>query len=153
MSPNPTNGFTDGPGPTKTTYFLFGLTTKSVAELALFDRSWLKPAELTISGGSFTQTYDASQRAYILSPKTIAKVSRQGKLELTVAASEESPTVNPAFVIRNWGDSTAKLKWNGRAVPQSSFRTGSVHRLDGTDLVIWIQRDATSPFRLSVSRM
>jgi hypothetical protein len=153
MSPNPKNTFTDGPGPTKTTYFLFGLTTKSASALALLDRSWLKPAGVTISGGSFTQNYDARQRAYILSPKTAPGSRRKGQLELTVGASPESPIVNPAFVLQNWGDTTVRLRWNGRAVPQSSFRTGFVHRLDGTDLVIWIQREATSPFRLSVSRM
>lgn len=153
MSPNPKNAFTDGPGPTKTTYFLFGLTTKSAADLALLDRSWLRPAELTISDGSFTKNYDASQRAYILTPKRNSESPRKGKLELTVRASQESPIVNPAFVIQNWGDSTAKVKWNGRKVPLSSFRTGFVHRLDGTDLMIWIQRETTSPFRLSISRM
>ncbi len=151
MSPNPKNAFIDGPGPTKTTYFLFGLTTKSAIELALLDRSWLKPAELKISGGSFTQHYDASQRAYILVPQKVAELSGKRKLELTVEASQQSPIVDPAFVIQNWGDSTVRVLWNGKGVPRSNFRTGFVHRLDGTDLVIWIQQEATSRFRLSIS--
>lgn len=153
MSPNPKNAFTDGPGPTKTTYFLFGLTTKSATELALLDRSWLKPAKLTISRGSFTQHYDASQRAYILGTSKVGELSGERKLELMVEATEESPIVDPAFVIQDWGDSTVRVLWNGKAVPRSNLRIGFVHRLDGTDLVIWIQQEATSPFRLSISRM
>ena len=150
MSPDPT-GWVDGPGPTKSSYFLFGLTRESAVDLALLDRSWLNPPTLKTAGSDLTAKFDPSQRAYVLEGSNAAKNSRE-KVDFTLEASDQSPAVNPAFVIKNWGDSPATVRIGGKRPADAVVRTGLVHRLEGTDLVIWVRAQSTDPIRLSISR-
>lgn len=151
MSPDPT-AWVEGPGPTKSSYFLFGFTKQSAADLALLDRSWLQPPAVKIASGDLTAKFEPSQRAYVLVGKDAGVANPQQKIDLTLDASDQSPAVNPAFVIKDWGDFPATVKLGGKILPSESFRTGLVHRLDGTDLVVWVRTQSTRPVRLTISR-
>jgi hypothetical protein len=131
---------------------LFGLTRQSAADLALLDRSWLQPAAVTITSGDFTARFDPSQRAYVLVRKAAAAANPRQKLDLTLEASDQSPAVNPAFVVKDWGDSPAIVKIRGKKLSSDNLRTGLVSRLDGTDLVIWVRTQSTKPMRLTISK-
>jgi hypothetical protein len=151
MSPDPT-AWIDGPGPTKSSYFLFGLTKQSAADLALLDRSWLKPPAVKISSGELTAKFEPSQRAYILERTNAGPANLKQKVYLILEATDQSPAVNPAFVIKDWGDFPATVRVEGKPLPQNSLRTGLVHRLEGTDLVMWVRTQSTRPIRLTISR-
>jgi len=48
-------------------------------------------------------------------------------------------------------DSPARLEIDGHVVPAGKdLRLGSVHCLEGADLVVWIRKVATAPLRGSV---
>ncbi|HEX4022661.1 MAG TPA: LamG domain-containing protein [Acidobacteriaceae bacterium] len=151
MSPDTHLAWAEGPSPTRSIYFLFGLTKQSSDALAILDRSWLHPPALTIDGDSFTTKYDPAQRAYILTRKSPLAAPKKTKLELTMSASDSSPAVNPAFVVMNWGNTGVELRINGAELAKNKVRTGLVHRLNGTDLVVWIQYQSTHPFHLTLS--
>jgi hypothetical protein len=73
-------------------------------------------------------------------------------LELTLHASDSSPLVNPAVVIKNWGSEAAQLKINGKPVSWSKdFRHGYVPQLSGTDLVLWIRQSSTAPEQITLT--
>jgi hypothetical protein len=73
-------------------------------------------------------------------------------VQVTLRASGDSPLVNPALVIRNWGLSPARVEIDGQSVPAGNdWRIGSVHRMEGDDLVVWIRKDATAPMRIIVA--
>jgi hypothetical protein len=129
---------------------LYGMTNVSVPKLAPLARSWNYPAELGVSGNAFTsQGYDRYQRAYVL---TCSSKDKPSKLEFKLAASEKSPVVNPAFVIKNWGDAAVSLKINGREVKRGrSFRYGYNHTLDENDLVVWVEKQSTTPMAILLS--
>jgi hypothetical protein len=56
------------------------------------------------------------------------------------------------IVIRDWGLSPARVEIDGQPVPAGKdLRLGSVHRLEGDDLVVWIRKDATAPLRITVA--
>jgi hypothetical protein len=74
------------------------------------------------------------------------------KLDLTLEASDQSPAVNPAFVVKDWGDSPANVEIGGKKLSSDNLRTGLVSRLDGTDLVIWVRTQSTKPMRLMISK-
>jgi Concanavalin A-like lectin/glucanases superfamily len=126
-----------------------GLTTKSPAELLPLAKSWLSPAKMQVEGSANRNDgYDPSQRAYVMT-RTAAQAPVS--LTLTFEASEASPVVDPAIVIRNWGEGMARLEIDGKSAPWGKdFRMGYVHRLDGTDLVIWIQRQSAKPLHMQV---
>ncbi|HXY11160.1 MAG TPA: hypothetical protein VEI52_25230 [Terriglobales bacterium] len=71
------------------------------------------------------------------------------RLRLSLEASPESPLLNPAFVIKNWGESEPTLRIDGKPAQRGpSFRYGFVPTLEGNDLVVWLKLEATTPRRL-----
>lgn len=134
---------------TATKIMMDGLTTKSPAELLPLAKSWLSPPAVQVQGSDYRNDgYDPTQRAYVLT-RTAAKST--DRLSIRFEASDASPILNPAIVIRNWGDETARLDIDGKSAPWGKdCRMGYVHRLNGTDLVIWIQRQSARPLDMQV---
>ena len=129
--------------------FIMGLTNQPITKLLPLAKSWLQAANLKINGEAFSsESYSRNERAYILS----RNISGSAKvLELEIIASEKSPVVNPAFVIKNWGTADAVLKINGKNISRGKdFRFGHRHRLEGSDLIVWIKVESTEPIKISL---
>ena len=129
---------------------LVGMTKRPVEKLAVLARSWNRPSELTVNSGGFkSQGYNVYQRAYELASTNKGKPS---SLQFTLAANEGTPVVNPAFVIKNWGDSDVELKINGKPVKRGKrFRFGHNHDMQGSDLIVWLKKKSTKPLTVSIS--
>ncbi len=128
--------------------FIMGLTDKPIDQLAPLARSWLRPPELKLIGKPFScEGYSRDQRAYLLTRQT----QGQANLEFELAADEQAPLVNPAFVIGNWGEVGAVLKINDAVVKRGkSFRFGQNRTLRGADLVVWIRKQSTRLVKVSI---
>jgi hypothetical protein len=135
---------------TRVRIMLHGLTDRSAADLAPLAKSWLQPAPLELTGSGFqSEGYDQTERAYVL---TSQEPGKPGALEFTLQASEDSPLVNPAFIIKDWGDANVVLKVAGQEAPRgSSFRLGHRPTLESVDLIIWIKKESIEPIRISLS--
>ncbi len=149
MSPNVNATWINGPGPTKQTMFLFGLTNKPINDLALLDRSWLHAPQIRVTTENAAISYDRAQKAYVG-----AYIASSGptdrKLDFTLLASEESPVYNPAFVINDWGEAPVSIRIDGKLLAEDQFRLGYRRRLEGTDLVLWLQCESTKPVTVSI---
>ena len=139
-----------GESVTVTARNLYGMTDKPAKELTVLARSWNFPAELTLAGGDFqSEGFDRNQRAY---PLKCTKAGKPVTLELTLSGSKKTPVLNPAFVIKNWGDAEAALKVNGENVPPGRMlRYGHRRDMQGTDLIVWIKTESANPIRISIS--
>jgi hypothetical protein len=133
---------------THTKIMLHGLTNKKAGDLVNLTKSWSKPAELTLaktpqySGGS----YDPTERAYQIACLNNTKAS---ELALTLAANADSPIENACFVIKNWGNRPVSLKIDGKKEPRSkTFRYGFRDNMNGTDLVVWLEKTTTKPIKI-----
>jgi hypothetical protein len=128
---------------------LYGMTDKDQKQLAILARSWNNPAELKLHGDSFSNDgYDKNQRAYILTRTDNGKPS---PLIFNIQASQKSPVANPAFVIKNWGDTDAVLKLDGKEIKRGkTFRFGHRQTLESTDLIVWIKAESTKPIAVSI---
>lgn len=135
---------------TVTKLLLNGLTTKPAADLVPLAKSWLSPPKLDVSGQGFvSEGYDPAQRAFVVTREGPPKV---GPLELMIHASNESPAINPTIVIKNWSEKRPQLHINGKAIPWSKdLRCGLVERLEGTDLIVWIRKEAATPLTIGLS--
>ncbi|HLJ75842.1 MAG TPA: hypothetical protein VKT75_00435, partial [Acidobacteriaceae bacterium] len=92
---------------------------------------------------------DPTQRAWVV---TKTQPGPAASVMLTFAASAASPLFDPAVVVRNWGDSEARLKIDGKPVAWGKeVRAGHLQRLDGTDLVVWLEKQTEKPMRLELS--
>ena len=129
--------------------FIMGLTDQPIENLAPIARAWLQPPELELNTSGFTsEGYSRDQRAYVLRKESRASAP----LEFMLDASGDSPVVNPAFVIRNWGRSKANLTIDGRPIEEGRiFHQGFYHRLDGSDLIVWVKTEVTRPVEISLS--
>jgi hypothetical protein len=127
-----------------------GLTAKPIASLLPIAKSWITPAGLEVAGQDFrSDGFDPAQRAFVLS-----RTGGVGKssLQLTLHATEDQPLVNPAFVVKNWGDEKPRLFLDGNQTPWGDdFRYGLIRGMEGTNLVVWMRRQTTRPLMLSIT--
>jgi len=151
MSPDVSRTWIEGAGPTKSTYFLFGLTDKSAADLAPLARSWLHPPHLRIDSAGYEENgYRNSERAYF-----VVRQQQSGAppaLRLKLEGSTESPVVDPAIVIKDWGKKDAKVSVDGKRIqPGADLGVGHINRLEGTDLVLWMRKVSTQAVTINVA--
>jgi hypothetical protein len=116
---------------------MHGLTDKSPDEILPLAKSWLYPAELKLEDDAYRfDQYNDVERAYILEKN---EKQSSSNLKFQLAAKSDVPLYNPAFIVKNWGDSQAILKINSREVTRGKkFRYGHRHRLEGSDLIVWL---------------
>lgn len=129
--------------------YMYGLTDKKATELGTLSKTYHSPAPLTVkSGNCASDGFNTCQHAFML------KCDKPGKptsLTLTLAGSADTPILNPAFVIKGWGDAIPKVKINGVAVPRGKdCRIGINYEIDGADMVLWVKKEATSPMTISL---
>ena len=137
------NGFTESRTPAK--------------ELAALARSWQQAPQMRLldTTGATAYGYDVAARAYLVGLEPTAQPK---EAQWAIAASEESPVVNPTFLVGNWGGRTARLEIDGVAVPQGKdFRTGHYRALDLEDgrewknvLVAWARVSSAKPMQFSL---
>jgi hypothetical protein len=85
--------------------------------------------------------------------KSIPILATEGTLKFRLNASQDSPGVNPAFVIKNWGsDLPASLKINDKSIkPGPDFRQGVVRDTDGTQtMIIWLKDEIIEDVRIAI---
>jgi hypothetical protein len=130
-----------------TKIMMHGMTNKKVEELVPLAKSWLSAPDLKLNNSSYESAgYDPRQMAYVLNS------NNSDDLELTLEANEESPVVNPAFVIKNWSSTSAKLSIDGQNIDRGdSFRYGIEQKLESTDLVVWIKKESTIPVLIKLT--
>ena len=104
-----------------------GMSDKPAEELLPLAKSWLQPAVGEPLTEGLNVEYDPAQRAYVLT-----RAGGQVKqLQVKLAASPQSPVVNPAFVVANWGsDKTATILLGGKQ-PDDSIGHPPRHRPPG----------------------
>jgi hypothetical protein len=127
---------------TATKLLLCGLTSPDAAGVVTLAKSWLSPATITATGlGVTDQKYDPAQRAFVIERKAGTPASQ---LSVTLAATADSPLVNPAIVVENW-DKPVTVKVNGKVMTgKDHVRTGFSNIEGASKLVVWFKMDANA---------
>jgi hypothetical protein len=104
-------------------------------QLVPLARSWINATEINEMVG-VTGEYDPAQRAYVLERK-------ENKISFSIPASEESPLVNLAVILKNWGEKDmAEVFVNEKEV---ECRQGIFRDTDGSKtMAIWIDINENS---------
>lgn len=121
-------------------YNIYGITNLPAAGLRDLNRSWNYAAALSNLSGAESKGYEKGQRAYVLT-------KRSAKISFNLEGSEDSPILNPCFVIKNWGsDSKARIKINNKNLAtDGKIKQGIIRDTDGTKtLIIWIEQKSGS---------
>ncbi|MBT3243946.1 MAG: LamG domain-containing protein [Bacteroidetes bacterium] len=128
---------------------MYGMTNKLKDYLVDLAKSWNRPPELNIhSKGFMSNGYDYTQRAYL-----IESDSKSTDLSFDLIANDNSPILNPAFVIVNWPGKEANLQINGKKIPEgTNFRQGLEYGIDGSKtLILWMKRTANKTINITLS--
>ena len=79
-------------------------------ELIRFGRSWAYAPEIWITGsGHISKGYNKAERCYLIEDNS----SKDGKVEIALMGSKDSPVMNPAIKVKNWKSKGAKTLLNG----------------------------------------
>jgi hypothetical protein len=134
-----------------TKIMLNGLTDREPQWLVALTKSWSKPPQLKIKNGNFESNgYEPAEKAYKLKCK---KAGKPTELSFSIDASKDSPLINPAFVIENWGKSDIIMKnGDGTVVhPGRDFRVGHRKSTGGVDAIIWLRAEQTTPVAVTLA--
>jgi len=135
----------EGDGVTDLNIGMYGFTAgKPIASLIPLAKSWNYPAAPGDADGTDIPVYNRKQRAYELTASA-------PRVSFTLDGSANSPIVNPAFVISNWGSADAKVKIDGQTVI-SGVRQGHVMTAEKETLVVFIEKNAITKTRFEFSR-
>ena len=139
---------------TLTSIYLIGMTDAATdaakaKDLVPLARSWLRAPKLKVTSiGHKSLEFEKKEKAYILLNFAGAERTR---LAFTIAASEDSPLVNPVFVIQRWAGGPTAVKVNGQAVEAGkNLRIGVEDGEAGDELVIWMKMRAIRPMQFTV---
>jgi len=136
---------------TRTRIMLQGMTDKEAGELVPLARSWLHAPKMEITSEFYTGgIYDQSERAYLLEAKDPATAT---PCSVVLEASEDSPLINPAIIIKNWGSQPASCTINGLALAEGEdFRQGIRKGMDGEDLILWFKLEEEKPVNITLNK-
>jgi hypothetical protein len=134
---------------TITKIMLHGLSPKPVAELVPLAKSWISPPNVQLQGDGFASNgYDVTQRAFMFT----RNAGTASHLRVLLQASNDSPLFHPALVVKNWGESNARLRVDGKQVTWGpDYRLGKEYTLEGVDLVIWMNMESSKPVTLEIT--
>ena len=111
-------------------------------------KSWISYPTIFLNGDSKIN-YDQSEKAY-----KHKLLDSKDELRLTINASQESPLYNPTFVISNWGRSEISATFNGKNLKKDEqLRYGFEEKLEGTDLIIWIDQISYQQSELIITKI
>jgi hypothetical protein len=136
---------------TRTRIMLQGMTDKEADKLVPLAKSWLQAPKMRIISDAYRGgLYDQSERAYLIEKTDTGHLT---PCKFVVEASKDSPLLNPAIIIKNWGSQLSTLSINGQnKVHGENFRQGIRKGPVGEDLIIWIRLDRQKPVKIMVGR-
>jgi hypothetical protein len=128
---------------------MYGATKGAAETLVPLARSWLLAPKAAVEAGNVEARTDLTQRCYVLSPKGTGEEIED--IGLRLEAKPESPTVNPAFVVEDWGKRDIRLKVNGQEIKRGKdFRFGHVRRVNRYDLIVWVRLESDRPVEIEL---
>lgn len=136
---------------TRTRIMLQGMTDKKAADLVPLAKSWLRAAKMRLTSDGYRGgTYDQAERAYCIEKTGSEKAV---PCRVTVDATNDSPLINPAVIVTQWGRQPVTLFVDGNELhPGTDFRQGIRSSPYGDDLILWLRLERRKPVTLEIKQ-
>ena len=119
----------------------YGFTNQDARSLADRAKFWQNPPQLVNVKGCNSLGFNKDEKAYLLD-----QIVRDPSL--SIAASEDSPVVNPAFVFENSDLTNATVKVDGKKF--TNFRVGKARNTQGQPrTIVWLELERSSPLTIT----
>jgi hypothetical protein len=130
-----------------TKLLLTGFTNQTAEELLPLAKSWENPPEITAANGLEIK-YDQVERAF-----NIKADNRVDEINFELSATKDSPVLNPAFVITDWGRDGIELYIDDNKINKGKdFRVGYEQQLNTVNLVAWTKHYSEEPTKIKIVR-
>ena len=124
-----------------TKIMLCGMTKGDIQDIIRLNRSWSNPAKISVTGAKLAKYRPDEKAYYIFEVKEMVNVELNG--------GPNSPIVNPAFVIKNWGSSEIEVTVNGtKKEIDKNLRIGYKNTLQSQDIIIWMKNDSDDNLKI-----
>jgi hypothetical protein len=142
----------DGTEKSITVPFMFGMiprettSKETVLKLLPLARMYNNPPIMSDGSGCIVSGYNRYKHEYKV-------IKQEDNFSFRLLGSEQSPIVNPCFLVKNWGSNKkAYLSINGKTTPAGKkLRQGIVRDTMGNRaLVIWIEYKSEEPTEFSI---
>lgn len=134
----------------ETRLMLVGLTEEKVSDLVPLASSWSHPPEMIVHGKNIVgKGYEPEERAYQLE---CLKSSDCSKFAIELNCTPVHPAIRPAFVVSNWDKKELILRINGKKIAdKNTFRHDLVNTVNGSKLILWINKQFEDTVNIEVS--
>ena len=128
-------------------FLLYGVTDSSLEKLLPLEKSWNNPPEIDRLEGATGARYVPEERAFHL-------YAESSKVSFYLLAADQTPAVNPAFVIHNWKEDKVEISFNGVRLPKDkNVRTGFVDTSKGRNLIVWLNKNILTEATIEFSSL
>jgi hypothetical protein len=113
----------------------YGFTNKDIKSLIPIAKYWQNPPAVSNINGGVSEGFNKNEKAYIL------KYNGEETMSFTINANEDSPLVNPAFVIKNCSSNNVAVNIDQKSVSDGNeLRIGQEYDTEGKpQTIVWIQ--------------
>jgi hypothetical protein len=128
---------------------LYGMNDESFDRLIPLAKSWIQAPKLVVKAGNIDcDGYDFSQRAY----KLTCQDPDNPVIEAVIEASPDSPMANGCLILKNWDGDRASVEIDGRLLKDDKgHKIGYRQMLEGSDLIVWIEKFSTTPVKIKIA--
>jgi hypothetical protein len=124
----------------------YGFTKESIDDIIPYARYWQNPPEVINVAGAESKGFFKDEKAYQF-------VAESNNISFTIEANDDSPIINPAFVIYNWNsDSDVSVTVDDdQVMPGPDFRQGTARDTNGNLMkIIWLRLDEDSDIEFTI---
>ena len=122
-------------GALEANYLLYGISEKPIEAQIPLARFWRNAPSLIKKKGISNSYYRQEERAYIIE-------ANSNQIEFEIVAEEDTPVINPVFIVKNLNVGMPKIWLNGKEQAPDAVKLGFEETRDGKDLVIFLKREA-----------
>jgi len=136
---------------TRTRIMLQGMTGKDATDLVPIAKSWLSAPEMLLNSRDYKGgEYDQSEKAYIIE---CTNPGNDNNLDITIKASKESPLINPAVIIKNWGNELPQVEIDAiKLKPGKKLKQSIRTSPESADLIVWLELESEEELKISLKR-
>jgi hypothetical protein len=125
-------------GDSITKIMLHGMTENNIDDVVNISKSWLNPAPIISTYGSNNAFYNPAEKAYEL-------ISSGGEMSFMIKGSEQSPVINPVFLVHHWDKKGVTITIDGAELKDGEeYRWDFIRKINGTDLLVWLDKKFSS---------
>ncbi len=119
----------------------FGFTEQDIKTLIPRARSFQTPAEISSIKGAASSGFSRAEKAYML------VYGGKGKVSIKLGSSEDSPLVNPAFVVQDLALIPEKIMVDGRS--HEAYHSGQSYDTQGElQTIVWLELKSAKPVEI-----